>query len=82
MAYGSRVTGNAHDGSDLDLVMIHPEFPDQPQDNGSELRSALIESNIPILVDVLDWARIPEAFKAEIIKNYVVVQGDSDILLK
>jgi predicted nucleotidyltransferase len=28
-AYGSRVTGGAHEGSDLDLVLRHPGDPTQ-----------------------------------------------------
>jgi hypothetical protein len=38
------------------------------------LRDALVESNLPIRVDVVDWARIPEAFRREIERAYVVVQ--------
>lgn len=31
LAYGSRVTGGGHEGSDLDLVVINPKNPDLPQ---------------------------------------------------
>ena len=55
-AYGSRVNGQAHEGSDLDLVVRNPDRLDQPQRQLYLLRDALTESNLPILVEVLDWA--------------------------
>lgn len=66
LAYGSRVKGTSHAGSDLDLALIHPEGKPIDTHILYTLRNALEESNIPILVDVLDWARIPEPFKKEI----------------
>src|SRR5580658_1491156 len=65
-AYGSRVNGSGHDGSDLDLVLRHPDGLDQPQKHMAALRNALSEGNLPMLVDVLDWARLPEDFRREI----------------
>lgn len=66
LAYGSRVKGTSHDGSDLDLVLIHPEKKVIDELQMHKLKNSLEESNIPILVDVLDWAQIPESFKKEI----------------
>jgi uncharacterized protein len=75
-AYGSRVQGTSHDGSDLDLVVRNSDDLSRPQADLSELREALSESNLPILVDILDWARIPESFRREIVRGGVVpVQG-------
>jgi predicted nucleotidyltransferase len=74
-AYGSRVNGQAHEGSDLDLIVIHPNDASIPQENLVELRTAFSESNLPILVDVLDWACIPETFKQEIKQGYEIVQS-------
>ena len=72
-AYGSRITGESHDGSDLDLVIRGPEL--KPLDDGFfELLEAIEQSNIPILVQAHDWARLPESFHAEIERDYVVVQ--------
>jgi predicted nucleotidyltransferase len=69
-AYGSRVTGNCHEASDLDLVLIHPETPESSYcENLIELKEALQESNLPISVDVMDWARIPAEFHAQINRN-------------
>lgn len=72
-AYGSRVAGGAHEGSDLDLVLRQPGQLTQPQKNLARLRDALVESNIPILVEVLDWARIPETFRREIERRHVTL---------
>ena len=40
----------------------------------SELIEALEQSNIPILVQAHDWARLPESYQREIERAYVVVQ--------
>jgi len=76
LAYGSRVQGTAHEGSDLDLVGRDPVAPGQPQQSLAGLREALSSSNLPILVEVLDWAQIPETFRQEILRGgAVLVQG-------
>jgi predicted nucleotidyltransferase len=72
-AYGSRVNGQGHAGSDLDLVIINPHNPNEPQKKLTELREALHDSNLPMNVDIHDWARIPEDFRTEIQKQYAVV---------
>ena len=72
-AYGSRVNGESHEASDLDLVIRGPAL----EPLGAEflnLVEALENSSIPILVEVLDWARLPESFHREIQRDYVVVQ--------
>ncbi len=74
-AYGSRVHGHNHDASDLDLVVHQPDDSVQPLETLTDLQDALVESPLPILVQVMDWARIPESFKEEIRRGYVVVQG-------
>lgn len=72
-AYGSRVSGDCHDASDLDLV-VRNVAADEPVPGLEELKEALMESNLPIRVDVVEWARIPESFRREIERAYVVVQ--------
>ena len=69
-AYGSRVDGTAHEGSDLDLVIR-----EYGQDNADlfELKEELKESNIPFLIDIFEFNKLPENFQKEIIKNYVVI---------
>lgn len=74
-AYGSRVTGEAHAASDLDLLLYDPTEPDRPCGRLHELREAFVESDLPICVDVMDWARIPEGFRRKIRRAYIVVQS-------
>lgn len=81
-AYGSRVTGGAYAASDLDLVVRNPHDLLQPCEQIFDLIEAFIDSDLPIRVDVLDWARIPESFRREIERAYVVVQESSQISLK
>ncbi|MDE0210429.1 MAG: nucleotidyltransferase domain-containing protein, partial [Boseongicola sp.] len=72
-AYGSRVSGHSHDGSDLDLVVRGPGL----QPLGAELVDlieALRESNIPILVQVHDRASLPHSFRRQIERAYMVLQ--------
>ncbi len=79
-AYGSRVDGTGHDASDLDLALRNTDNLEEAQEKLFELREALRESNVTILVDVLDWARMPARFHREIEKAHVVLQsgrGDS-----
>ena len=72
-AYGSRVNGESHDGSDLDLALRGPAL--EPLDGGYyDLLEAIEKSNIPILVQAHDWAMLPESFHREIELDYVVVQ--------
>ena len=72
-AYGSRVNGRSHDGSDLDLVLRSPTL--EPLGDGYlDLVEVLEQSNIPILVQAHDWAMLPESFHREIERGYVVMQ--------
>jgi predicted nucleotidyltransferase len=74
-AYGSRVNGDGHEASDLDLVVRQPADLKQGTPQMWELKEALVESNLPIRVDVVDWAHIPASFHREIERAYVVVQA-------
>jgi len=73
-AYGSRVNGSAHEASDLDLVLRSPDLSAIPLDALDTFLEALRETNIPILIEARDWARLPEAFHREILRDYVVVR--------
>ena len=73
-AYGSRVTGEAHAGSDLDLVLRAADLQELPYSWVSHFRDALTESNLPIFVDVHDWARLPASFHARILARYEVLR--------
>lgn len=79
-AYGSRVTGGGHETSDLDIVLRNPHAPKQTTQNYQNLKEALQQSAIPILIDVHDWAHLPESFHREIERCHVVIQeGKGDI---
>jgi len=69
-AYGSRVNGDSHDGSDLDLVVKSFNNPDKKL---YELKEILRESNIPFLIDINEFDYLPESFQKEILKNYIVL---------
>ena len=73
-AYGSRVNGMNHEAGDLDLVLRGPDLTPIPTLQLTDLTEAFQHSNIPILVEARDWARLPESFHDEIERNYVVVQ--------
>ena len=65
-AYGSRVSGTAHEGSDLDLVILSKDRQKLPIDVFMEMKEKITESNIPIVVELFDWARLPESFHRNI----------------
>ncbi|MBU6123215.1 nucleotidyltransferase family protein [Hymenobacter siberiensis] len=73
-AYGSRVNGNHHEGSDLDLVLRTPDLTPLPGRLLAGFREALTESNLPIFVDTHDWATLPESFHPRILNRYEVVR--------
>jgi uncharacterized protein len=74
-AYGSRVNGQSHEGSDLDLVLRNPADLSQDVPGWEALKEALQESGLPMLVDVHQWSRLPQAFHANIEALYVVLQA-------
>ena len=74
-AYGSRVNGDGHEASNLNLVVRQPADLKQETRHLEQMREALVESDLPIRVDVVDWARIPATFHREIERAYVVVQA-------
>lgn len=72
LAFGSRVTGNVKEFSDLDLVIM-TDRP-LPLRRMARLKEAFSESNLPIKVDVVDWATTDENFRAIIRRGTEVVQ--------
>jgi predicted nucleotidyltransferase len=82
-AYGSRVNGSAHDGSDLDLVIRSQSLNKLPTNIYIDLCEKIRDSNIPILVELRDWAMLPGSFHKNIEKQYEVLYSNlsSDILL-
>ncbi len=74
-AYGSRVSGRSHDGSDLDLVLRAPGLRRIEGARLAGFREALRQSNLPFLVEARDWARLPPRFHREIEREHVVLVG-------
>ena len=68
-AYGSRVNWKAGETSDLDLAVFGCASMEI-----SDLKEALEESDLLISVDVIDWESIPDDFKENIRRKYVVLQ--------
>ena len=71
-AYGSRVNGRGHKGSDLDLVLRGPGLDEIPLERLMDFEEAVRESTIPTLVDARDWARLPGRFRREIKRESIV----------
>jgi len=80
-AYGSRVTGGAHDGSDLDLVVRTPGLHKVPVDVLVDLKKKIQESNIPIVVEVFDWARLPMNFQRGIEEQHEILFSNMGFVL-
>lgn len=72
-AYGSRVNGDSHSGSDLDLVVKSFNKKDKYL---YELRELLNDSDIPFLIEIQEYDRLPKSFQEEINKNYVEIYPD------
>jgi len=72
-AYGSRVNGTAHEGSDLDLVIRTPDLQKLPIDIYEDLKETIRECNVPIIVELFDWARLPVSFHKNIEAQHEVL---------
>ncbi len=72
-AYSSRVSGRSYDGSDLDLVLRTTDSQPLATHKMLAIAEAFRESNTPFLVDIHDWAGLPEGFHTEIERNHVVL---------
>ncbi len=80
-AYGSRVNGDAHDGSDLDLVIRTPDIQKMPSNILLDLKAKIRESNIPIIVELFDWAQLPESFHRNIEAKHEVLFSQTNLIL-
>lgn len=79
-AYGSRVNGTAHPGSDLDLVIKRKNGESIPFEILLDLTEKIKESNIPILVELRDWNSLPDNFHNQILKCYEILFENNWIL--
>lgn len=69
-AYGSRINGKSHSGSDLDMAVIDFNSKDK---SIYELKNLLSESNLPFLTDINLFDTLPDSFKTEIKNNYLKI---------
>lgn len=74
-AFGSRVHWTAKEHSDLDLVIMSAK--PLPLETLALLEEDLVESDLPIRVDVLDWATLEDHFRHIIEQEYEVLQAGS-----
>ena len=72
-AYGSRVRGKAHNGSDLDLVLRTYNLKPLSGNEFSNICEKITESNVTIFVELRDWATLPVSFHKNILQNYEVL---------
>lgn len=80
-AFGSRVSGGAHEGSDLDLMLRSVQDPAQPVAGSAALQEALQDSALPMMVEVHDWALVPAAFHESIQQAHVRLQVPQPLAL-
>ncbi|MDR3189449.1 MAG: nucleotidyltransferase domain-containing protein [Prevotellaceae bacterium] len=75
-AYGSRVDGSAHEGSDLDLALRTSDLKPLPRSTFAELTGKIQDSTIPILVELRDWALLPENFHRNIAQQHEILYSN------
>ena len=68
-AYGSRVKGKARKFSDLDLCYRE----EIPLNTLAHLEADFEESDLPFLVELVDWKRMSQEFQDLISKDLIVV---------
>ena len=73
LAYGSRVNGSSHEGSDLDLV-LQWQGTDEDYAGWQALIESLQNSSLPMMVEVHLWSRLPAEFHRQIEHRHVLLQ--------
>ena len=51
----------------------NPKALETPIEHLSKLKQTFKDSDLPIIVDLMDWARLPKSHRLEIEKRYVVL---------
>ncbi len=74
-AFGSRVTGRTKPASDLDLCIM--EGTPLAAAEVDRLRTAFAESDIPIKVDIVEWAALSDRFRSMIEQRGSAVVQDT-----
>ena len=76
-AYGSRVNGWSHAGSDLDLALRGPGLEEIPAEQLADFSEAVRDSTIPFLVEARDWMRLPERSRLEIERRHYLLTPET-----
>jgi predicted nucleotidyltransferase len=71
-AFGSRVNGKAWTHSDLDIALMGNARLDWR--HVEKLKDAFSESDLPVIVDVLDWHTLSDEFRRVIMTNHETIQ--------
>jgi predicted nucleotidyltransferase len=67
LAFGSRVTGDNLNYSDIDIAIIDQTITTITL---STIKEELANSNISILVDLLNWEHLPEHYQKQITNTH------------
>lgn len=78
-AFGSRAKWTAKDHSDVDLCIVS----DKPLDFRllGALTESFSDSDLPYMVDIVDWATTSESFRKIIVRDKVVVQEGKPVTI-
>ena len=70
--FGSRINGKAHKFSKFNLALVDKEKLDWRKIES--LKDAFSLSDVPIIVDVINWNAISDDFRKIIENNYDIIQ--------
>ncbi len=73
LAYGSRANGSSHESSNLDLAIKPITTATPTNEELTRFVTEIRESNIPLLVDVVEWSRVPEHFREQILRTSITL---------
>jgi predicted nucleotidyltransferase len=68
--FGSRASQTAKPYSDLDCVLVAEERI--PESKLSHLKESFAKSNLPMVVDLVDWHALSPEFRRIIKSNYIL----------
>ena len=70
--FGSRVLGTAREHADLDLALVSGKPLEWREIEA--LKDAFADSDLPFMVDILDWNTLSESFRSAIESCYELAQ--------
>ncbi len=70
--FGSRIEGKSREFSDLDLVLVGGEKRNWRRIE--RLKDSFASSDLPMIVEVIDWHAISDELRAVIENHYEVIQ--------